>query len=299
LQVNINNPTFTPCIFEGNGTLADPILALSASLSPIQYVNSIAVDRVRNMLYYVTWNFGLYRIMLNNGSQTRLYPDYSPWNSVEVEASGSILVATSLALSRISLSGVSVPVFTLGSPNNLDSGTTSTIKPILLNSISVEPSGGFLFQENSGTGKLRRVSGTTVTTLAGAANCNPNPIPETVSSNWCLGQNYSYYSQQFQIVSDLQGGYIWLDGLKNILYRVYSSGRLERMSMDSQANFSTSADSLTSRLWSPSALAVNPQGGYVVADDFRISTVSDAGRLSTVVGNGYFGYTSDGESLQY
>jgi hypothetical protein len=279
----------------GNGTAGDPILNLPASMSPIQFTSSIAIDSQRQALYYTSLNFQLFKIMLNNGSQSSIFTTNTPYNSVEVEASGSILVATLIGgLTRISLTGVSTQIFSLSTPNSLDSGTTSTVYPGFPGSVSVEPSGSFLYVDITIPGKLRRVSGTTVTTLAGAANCNPNAVAETVSSNWCLGQNFTYYSGRYAAVSDLQGGYFWLDGLRNLVFRVYSSGRLERLSMESKTNVSSSVDALTARLWSPGVVSVNPQGGYLVTDAYRISKVDTAGTMTTVVGEGYFGYTSDG-----
>lgn len=93
------------------------------------------------------------------------------------------------------------------------------------------------------------------------------------------------------------GGYIFADGLNHRIRKVWPNGEITTVAGTGVAGYSGDGGPATAaRIQLPEGVASLPDGGFLIADNInnRIRKVSPSGTITTVAGNGTFGYSGDG-----
>lgn len=131
----------------------------------------------------------------------------------------------------------------------------------------------------------------------------PNWIMSTIAGNGVDGYSgdggpaTSAAIRAVGIDTTPDGGYIFADQLNHRIRKVSPSGTITTVAGTGVAGFSGDGGPATSaQIELPEGVASLPDGGFLIADNInnRIRKVSPSGTITTVAGNGTFGYSGDG-----
>jgi sugar lactone lactonase YvrE len=207
---------------------------------------------------------------------------------VAVDSSGNIYIAdTSNQRIREVSGGTITTVAGTGSAGYNGDGIPAT--SAWLNSpfgVNVD-SGGNIYIADYGNSRIRRVSGGTITTIAGNGSGGYNGDGVSATSAEL------YYP--FGVVVDSSGN-IYIADYGNQRIRRVSGGTITTVAGNGTAGYNGDGIAATSaQLYNPLGVAVDSSGNLYIADsgNMRIREVS-GGTITTVAGNGTLGYSGDG-----
>jgi hypothetical protein len=99
------------------------------------------------------------------------------------------------------------------------------------------------------------------------------------------------------VVPDGTGGFYVASGTQNRIYRVRADGKLGLVAGDGTAGFSgDGGPAMSAQLSYPSGLAIDAAGSLFITDglNYRVRKLTPDGVISTVAGNGAWGFSGDG-----
>ncbi len=202
----------------------------------------------------------------------------NPWG-VAVDAAGNVYIADQ--------SNNVVRVVTAG-------GTITTVAATKTGQLS-GPLGvavnraGNLYIADSGSNVIREVSSSGVmTTIAGSGKPGFAGDGGPASSAQLNNPN--------GLAVDAAGNVYIADTSNNRVRKVTSSGVISTVAGTGTSGFSgDNGPATNAQLRSPASVTVDAAGNFYIADNFnRVRKVNSSGVISTVAGNGSFGYTGDG-----
>jgi NHL repeat len=151
------------------------------------------------------------------------------------------------------------------------------------------PDGGFLIPD-FGNDRVRKVS--------------PKGIITTVAGNGITGYmgdsglaTSAELHQPRGVTATPDGGYLIADRRNHVIRKVSSGGLITTVAGNNTPGFmGDNGPAKAAELSFPHALSLTPDGGYLIVDsgNQRIRKVSAGGKITTVAGNGTFGYNGDG-----
>lgn len=156
--------------------------------------------------------------------------------------------------------------------------------------LAVTADGGFLIADSM-NGRVRRVAPDgTISTVAGNGQHGfaGDGGPATAAQ----------LNNPSGIAVTADGGFLIADTTNARVRRVAPDGRISTVAGNGKVGFAGDGGPATAaQLSGPSAVAVTPDGGFLIADTYnnRIRRVSPDGTISTVAGNGKFGSADDGD----
>ncbi|SPF53066.1 NHL repeat containing protein (modular protein) [Candidatus Sulfopaludibacter sp. SbA4] len=261
------------------GSSGDGGPATSAAVSP----NDVAVDTAGN-LYIMDGAAALIR-KVSGGIITRFAQVSSP-NAIAVDTAGNVYVADNLhnVIIELGAGGVTTVAGNGSRGSSGDGGQATNAQVSFPTGLAVDGAGN-LYIADSNTGRIRKVSGGIITTVAGsgasdysgdggqAANAGMNPADVAVDSAGNLyiadGSNQRVRKVAGGVISTAAGG---------------------------GTNYAGDGGPATSaRLSTPQGVAADAAGNYYIVDtgNHRIRKVT-GGIIGTVAGNGIAGYSGDG-----
>jgi hypothetical protein len=99
------------------------------------------------------------------------------------------------------------------------------------------------------------------------------------------------------VAATRDGGFLIADAINNRIRKVSSTGIITTVAGNGTEGFSGDGGPATAaRLWSPNAVSVTADGGFLIADsnNNRVRKVSSTGTITTVAGKGTAGFSGDG-----
>jgi len=153
--------------------------------------------------------------------------------------------------------------------------------------VAALPDGGFLIADTDNE-RVRRVwPDGHISTVAGNDELSPlgDGGPATSAS----------LSEPDGVAALPDGGFLIADANNDRVRRVWPDGHISTVAGNGRFGFSGDGGPATSAsLSGPEAVAALPDGGFLIADGFRVRRVWPDGHISTVAGNGRFGFSGDG-----
>jgi uncharacterized protein (TIGR03437 family) len=289
-------------IVAGNGTQGfsgDGGPATSASLSlPV----GIALDTAGNLFIADSGNERIRKVSANgtiatvagNGS-FQFSGDGGPATSaavgfpqaVALDASGNLFIADPFndRVRKVSTSGIITTVAGGGGSGLSGDGGPATSAFLVPSGLAVDVFGN-LFVADTGNDRIRKISTSgIITTVAGGGNSVGDGGPATAALlNYPQG-----------VAVDASGNLFIADATR--IRKVSSSGIITTSAGNGVSGFSGDGGPATSGSVSyPQGVAVDASGNLLIADtgNERIREVSAGGIITTVVGNGEFGFSGDG-----
>ena len=154
---------------------------------------------------------------------------------------------------------------------------------------------GNMYICDAGNNRIRKITGTTITTIAGngTAGFGGDGGPATGATCEINGP--------MEIVVDAAGTVYFTDMTNNRVRKISPAGVISTVAGNGTAGYGGDgglATGATCELNQPAGLVIDKKGNLFVADQFnhRVRKITPAGIISTVVGNGTGGYTGDGGS---
>jgi uncharacterized repeat protein (TIGR01451 family) len=152
-------------------------------------------------------------------------------------------------------------------------------------------SAGDVYIADSYNSRIRRVSAAgTITTVAGDGNCCSYTGDGGAAINAQIGVPYG-------LAVDSSGDLYLSDTFNNVVRKVATSGIIATVAGNGAYGYSGDNGPATSAEFKdPYSVAVDASGNLYIADsyNYRIRKVSTAGTITTVAGNGIYGYSGDG-----
>ncbi|MBI6547178.1 MAG: hypothetical protein HY692_10320 [Cyanobacteria bacterium NC_groundwater_1444_Ag_S-0.65um_54_12] len=131
-----------------------------------------------------------------------------------------------------------------------------------------------------------RVAGTTIETYAGTVT----PPAGTLATNWAIGV-------QSSTTVDTYGNLFVSDAYRSVIYKISSMGFITKVAGNGIRGYSGDGGAATSAgLNYPTSVVVDGGGNLYIADsdNYRIRKIDTMGIITTVAGNGTYGYSGDG-----
>jgi hypothetical protein len=208
---------------------------------------------------------------------------------------GSVLVADyeNHRIRRISPSGVISTVAGSGTPGfSGDGGPATGARLSSPTDVEPTPDGGFLISD-FGNQRVRKVSADgTITTVAGNGQegWSGNGGPATSAS----------LDAPVGVASRPDGGFLIADSGNDRVRAVSAGGTISTVAGGASGDGGTGdgGPATSARLYSPTGVAVLPDGGFVVAEyeGHRVRRVSPGGTITRVAGTGSAGFSGDGSA---
>jgi hypothetical protein len=215
---------------------------------------------------------------------------YSPAGLATMNDSGFLIPdASSYVVRQVSATGTITRVAGTGTQGRSgDDGPATSAQLKSPEAVAVTPDGGFLIAD-SGNSVVRKVSPTgTISRIAGTG----------ISGN--SGDDGPATEAQLRSPTSVavtpDGGFLIADANARVVRKVSPSGIISRVAGTGVSGKGGDDGPATeAQLEGPSAVAVTPDGGFLIADSmaFVVRKVSSAGIISRVAGTGSPGYTGD------
>jgi hypothetical protein len=216
-------------------------------------------------------------------------------HGIAVEPDGSYLIADTLnnRIRRVSTAGTITTVAGTGMPGSAGDGGPATAAQLSSpESVAAMSDGGFLIADTDNN-RIRRVSPDgTITTVAGTGDFG-GPGPSGDGGPAAAAQ----LTEPFAVAVTADGGFLIADSGDVRIRRVSPAGTITTVAGTGAEGFSGDGGPATAAtLGTPEGVAETADGGFLVADSGNevIRRVSPDGTITTVAGNGGFGFSGDG-----
>ncbi len=209
---------------------------------------------------------------------------------VAVDAQGNVYVAdeSSHRVRKVSGGTISTVAGTGTAGYSGDGGQATSAQ--LNGPVGVAVDGqGNLYIADRDNARIRKVSGGTISTVAGTGTAGYSGDGGQATS--------AQLSNPYGIAVDTQGNLYIADLSNNRVRKVTAAGVISTVAGTGTAGYSGDGGQATSaQLKNPIAVAVDTQGNLYIADygNYRVRKVTAAGVISTVAGTGTAGYSGDG-----
>jgi uncharacterized protein (TIGR03437 family) len=160
--------------------------------------------------------------------------------------------------------------------------------------VAVDPSGNVYFADQLNS-VVRLVNPAGIISVA--AGCNPITTACVLAKITNGGPATGFNISTFDVATDKAGNYYIADGGNNRILKVNSAGSLSVLSGSGTLGYSGDGGPATSAaMRDPLGMAVDSAGNVYIADmqNHRIRKVDTSGVITTVAGNGTFGFSGDG-----
>jgi sugar lactone lactonase YvrE len=289
----------------GNGSLGYGGDGGPASSAQLNSSYGVAVDSAGNLFIADTYNERIRKVS-SSGIITTVAGDGS-WGysgdggqatsaqldnpyGVAVDSAGNLFIADTYnhRVRKVSTSGIITTVAGAGSSGySGDSGQATSAQLYYPSSVTLD-SAGNLFIADSNNHRIRKVSSSgIITTVAGTGVAGYSGDGGSAIS---AQLNYPY-----GVVMDFTGNLFISDG-DNHRIRKVSSGIITTVAGNGSSGYSGDSGPATSaQLYYPNGLAVDSAGNLFIADESNncVRKVSSSGTITTVAGNGSYGYSGD------
>ena len=210
-------------------------------------------------------------------------------NGVAVDGSGNIYIADTgdNGVKKIDTAGNISVIGGNGSGGYTGDGgkaTSAQVAPYALASDSA----GIIYVADLHNGRIRKISSGTITTVAGSG---------AFGFSGDGGKATSAALAVYGVAVDSSGNLYMVDSIDNRIREISSGGTITTVAGNGSLQYSGDGGAaINAELLFPSAVAVDSAGNYYIADTYNnaIREVTPGGIISTVAGNGSFGYSGDG-----
>jgi len=285
--------------FSGDGGVATNAGLFDPAVATVDaFGNLFIADTYNNRIRKVGFN-GIITTLAGNGAKGYLgdrgiatsaelyYPD-----GVALDASGDLFIADygNDRIRKVGLNGVITTVAGGGTGNYLGDGDAAT--NATLNSpggVAVDASGD-VFIADTGNQRIRKLG--------------PDGIISTVAGNGVAGYSgddgaatTAELDHPSGVAVDGFGNLFIADAYNNRIRKVGANGVISTVAGNGHGGYSgDGAVPASAELWTPSCVAVDGSGNLFIADtdNNRIRKVVANGIITTVAGNGTYGYSGDG-----
>src|ERR1017187_4920775 len=159
-----------------------------------------------------------------------------------------------------------------------------------------------MYTERSGGGTVLRRMWISILFICAAVSAEAQIISTIAGSKWVfptapLPAVQAPLGHLFGVAVDNAGSYYVADPSNNLVLKVNASGTLNTVAGNGSSGYSGDGGPATSAaLYGPYGVAVDGAGNLFIADtrNERIRKVNTAGIITTVAGNGTYGYSGDG-----
>ena len=211
-------------------------------------------------------------------------------SGLAVDADGNVYVADcgNNRVRKISLAGIITTADGNGVPTYAgDGGAAIDASLACPTGLSIDASGNLLIADKTNRRVRKVTTQGTITTVAGvgASGAVGNGIP-AIAAN--LGEVTS-------VIGDLAGAFYVVSG--NDIRRIASNGIIATVAGNGSPGFSgDGGPAILAQLNFPSSIALDTSGNLYIADldNNRIRKVNSVGAISTIAGDGSYGYAGDG-----
>ena len=301
-KVDTNGNISTVAGYGGFGFSGDGSAAAGAALN---YPTGVAVDssgnfyiadRVNNRVRVVNATSGIITTMAGNGTfgysgdggpapNAELLP-----YSVAVDGAGNVYIADLefARIRKVTTAGIISTVAgngTFGFSGDGGPATSAALAPYAIASDSA----GNLYIADAYDNRIRKVSGGTITTVAGNGTFEySGDIGPAASAQLNFPSG---------VAADAAGNFYIADTYNNVVRQVSTKGTITTVAGNGAFGYSGDGGAATgAQLAQPSGVAVDRSGNIYIADtgNSSIRKVSPAGTISTVAGTGISGYSGDG-----
>ncbi len=285
-------------------TVAGSSLGSAVALNtPLGQLSGVAVykgniyiaDSAGNRILLVASD-GSIRIAAGNGSQgfsgdggAATSASLSRPQGIAVDASGNLFIADNCRIRQVSAGSIISTVAGNGSCSFSGDGGPAISASLTPVSVAVDASGNLFIAEHQNC-RIRQVSaGGIISTVAGNGSCSfsgDGGPAISASLNFPAG-----------VAVDASGNLFIADQYNNRIRKVSANGIISTVAGNGAARFSGDGAAATSASLSyPAGIAVDASGNLLIVDSInqRIRKVSSSGIISTVAGNGRFGFSGDG-----
>ncbi|HTA82431.1 MAG TPA: T9SS type A sorting domain-containing protein [Bacteroidia bacterium] len=206
-----------------------------------------------------------------------------------------VLPATLLFASLFSFSHIKAQSFSIstiagnGTAGFSGDGNAATSAELNYPTGIVSLSGGSFYIADYQNNRIRQISGTTISTIAGTATAGFSGDGSYATA--------AQLNQPMGIAVDNFSNIYIADFGNNRIREINSMGMISTIAGNGTAGYNgDGAPATATELNSPQAVAVNSSGAIYIADygNNRIRTINSAGDIVTVAGNGTGGFTGDG-----
>ncbi len=170
-----------------------------------------------------------------------------------------------------------------------DGGAAASAQLSSPQGVAVTADGGFLITD-AGNSRVRRVSPAgTISTVAGSGTAGFSGDGGAAAS--------AQLNSPRGVAASADGGFLITDADNDRVRRVSPAGTISTVAGNGTFGFAGDGGAATSaQLNFPVGVAASADGGFLIADanNSRVRRVSPAGTISTVAGNGNFGFAGDG-----
>ncbi len=170
-----------------------------------------------------------------------------------------------------------------------DGGAAASAQLMVPRGVAASADGGFLIADTSNN-RVRRVSPAgTISTVAGNGTAGFAGDGGAAAS--------AQLTSPLGVAATADGGFLITDADNSRVRRVSPAGTISTVAGNGTFGFSGDGGAAASaQLNFPSGVAASADGGFLIADanNQRVRRVSPAGTISTVAGNGNFGFAGDG-----
>ncbi|MBU6401722.1 MAG: hypothetical protein KGS61_15500, partial [Verrucomicrobia bacterium] len=215
-------------------------------------------------------------------------------SGVAVDTNGNLFIADTgnQRIRQVSPDGTITTVAGNGRASYVGDGGAATNASLQYpNGVAVDGSGN-LFIADTGNHRIREVDAAgLIRTVAGNGRIG-------YSGDGGAATNASL-SNPASVAVDGLGNLFIADGFNNRIRRVDTNGVISTVAGSGKPGYSGDGGAATNAtLNSPQGIVVDPRGNLFVADslNYRIRKIGTNGLLTTVAGNGHFGYGGDGGS---
>jgi uncharacterized protein (TIGR03437 family) len=265
-----------------NGTSGDGGPAVNAGLA---FVNGLTLDQTGNI--YISQGDGRIRKITANGVISTLAQKLNGPAGMVEDATGNILVCEQLGDRILSVNPNNGNI-TVVAGNNFTGFADGPAARAMFSGptgIDIDPAGN-VYVADRDNGRIRKISGGNVSTIAGFGPFTGDGGPATAAR----------LNFQQGVTTDASGNLYIADNQNNRIRKVTPGGIISTIAGNGSIGFSPDgAVAAGGFVVNPQAVVLDPQGNVVYPEGFsnRVRRVNADGTLQTIAGTGFSGSTGD------